>query len=56
MFNRLQGAGVNLKAKKCDLFAKTVSFLGHIISDEGIATDLYKVKAVREWPTKWQIF
>ena len=52
VFNRLLDAGLKLKiAKKCDLFAKTVSFLRHTISDEGIATDPNKVKVVREWPT-----
>ena len=51
VFNRLLGAGLKLKPKKCDLFAKTVSFLGHTISNEGIATDPNKFKVVREWPT-----
>ena len=51
VFDRLGGAGLKLKPKKCDLFAKIVSFLGHTISDEGIATDPNKVKVVREWPT-----
>ena len=50
VLERLRNAGLKLKPKKCDLFAKSVSFLGHIISDEGVATDPEKVKAVREWP------
>jgi len=32
------------------LFQKSVSFLGHVISEEGISTDPEKVKAVKEWP------
>ena len=48
MLERLRNAGLKLKPKKCDLFAKSVSCLGHIISDEAVETDPVKVKAVRE--------
>ena len=50
MLERLRIAGLKLKAKKCRLFSKSVSFLGHIISDKGIETDPEKVRAVKEWP------
>ena len=50
VFLRLRQAGLKLKAKKCNLFAKRVSYLGHIISQDGIATDPEKVKAVADWP------
>ena len=39
-----------LKPNKCNLFTKSVSFVGHFISDEDVATDPEKVEAVREWP------
>ena len=39
-----------LNPKKCYLFHQKVSFLGHVISEEGIATDPTKVATVREWP------
>ncbi len=39
------------KAEKCVFHAKSVSFLGHIISAEGIKADLAKVRAIAEWPT-----
>jgi len=29
---------------------KSVSFLGHVVSVEGIATDPKKIEAVLEWP------
>ena len=39
------------KLSKC-LFAQSkVDFLGHIISDEGIATEPQKIAAIKEWPT-----
>lgn len=50
VFQRLHQAGLKLKAKKCNLFATRVSYLGHIISKDGISTDPEKVRAVAEWP------
>jgi Reverse transcriptase (RNA-dependent DNA polymerase) len=43
----------HLKAKdsKCDLFLREVEFLGHIVSESGVAVDQVKVKAVKDWPT-----
>ncbi len=38
------------KAEKCVFHAKSVSFLGHIISAEGIKADPAKVRAVAKWP------
>ena len=50
VLERLHNAGLKLKPKKCELFAKSVSFLGHIISDEGVASDPEKVKTVQICP------
>ena len=50
MLDRLRDAGLKLKPKKCELFSKSVPFQGHIISDEGVATDPEKIKAVQELP------
>ena len=47
----LRQAGLKLKPKKCNLFRKSVLYLGHVVSGAGIATDPEKVQAVREWPT-----
>ena len=50
VFERLQEAGLKLKARKCQLFAKKVEFLGHIISEEGISTDPGKTECIKNWP------
>ena len=47
VFNRLQAANLKLKAKKCCLFAKEVTYLGHVVSEKGVATDPTKIAAVR---------
>lgn len=47
VFDRLMEAGFKLKPKKCSLFAREVSFLGHTVSEKGIATDPEKIRAVQ---------
>ena len=37
------------KLSKCDFWLKKVSFLGHIVSAEGIRVDLVKIEAVMNW-------
>ena len=51
VFSRLREHGLKLKPSKCHLFQTEVSYLGHVISDKGIATDPAKLEAVRRWPT-----
>ena len=43
-------ADLKLHPKKCDLFKGKVSFLGHIVSADGVATDHAKLEAVLNWP------
>ncbi|KAL0195094.1 hypothetical protein M9458_008666, partial [Cirrhinus mrigala] len=38
------------KEEKCDFHQQSISFLGYVISPEGIAMDETKVNAVRNWP------
>lgn len=47
---RFQEANLKLKPSKCKLFQKSVDFLGSIVSQQGVACDPDKVKAVEEWP------
>ena len=49
VFDRLRRAGLKLKAKKCKLFQKTVKFLGHVVSKEGVQCDPEKVECVQNW-------
>lgn len=50
VFQRLKEANLKLNPKKCQFFRKEVTYLGHIISAEGVKTDPAKIIAVREWP------
>src|SRR3954447_21463224 len=38
------------KISKCEFFKKSVEYLGHIISSDGISTDPKKVEVVKKWP------
>ncbi|KAI2650571.1 Transposon Tf2-9 polyprotein [Labeo rohita] len=38
------------KAEKCEFHQMSISFLGYIISHEGVSMDEAKVRAVTEWP------
>ncbi|XP_073049506.1 uncharacterized protein [Primulina eburnea] len=38
------------KLKKCEFWLEQVSFLGHIVSREGIAVDPMKIEAIKQWP------
>ena len=51
VFQRFRAARLKLKPGKCQLFQKEVSYLGHIVSQDGVATDPEKVEAVRNWPS-----
>ena len=50
VLQRLHAAGLTINLGKCSLFQKTVKFLGHIVSAEGVAVDPEKVDKVRSWP------
>lgn len=36
--------------KKCEFGKSQVAYLGHIISESGVAVDMSKVKSMQEWP------
>jgi len=39
VFLRLRRTNLKINPKKCSLFSRKVKYLGHIISEKGIATD-----------------
>ena len=50
IFRQFALAGLKLKPSKCVLFQKSVAYLGHIVSENGIETDPAKVERVCAWP------
>ena len=50
VLTRLQEAHLKLHSGKCQFFRKSVSFLGHIISQHGVETDPVKIQAISNWP------
>ena len=49
VFQKLKTAGLKLKPTKCELFKKSISYLGHVVSEEGVQTDPKKIAAVKKW-------
>jgi hypothetical protein len=39
------------KLSKCSFYQEKIHYLGHIISEQGIAVDPEKIEAIRGWPT-----
>ena len=50
VFRRLQTNNLKPKASKCEFFRREVTYLGHVVSQEGICTDPTKIEAVLNWP------
>ncbi|UYV64922.1 K02A2.6-like [Cordylochernes scorpioides] len=50
VFDRFRANNLALNPKKCQLFQKSVKFLGHIVSTEGIRTSDDKISAIKNWP------
>ena len=50
VFSRLRQAGLRLKPSKCCLARTEVEYLGHVVSQGGVAADPKKVEAVQAYP------
>ena len=50
VFSRLEQHTLKLKASKCHLFQRQVTFLGHVVSQDGIECDSDKTAAIADWP------
>jgi hypothetical protein len=51
VFMRLRENKLFFKWLKCDLYAKNMECLGHIINDNGIQPDVDKLQRIRDWRT-----
>ncbi|GFX53964.1 retrovirus-related Pol polyprotein from transposon 17.6 [Trichonephila clavipes] len=49
VLQKLKEANLKLSPSKCHLFRREVTYLGHIISTEGVRTDPDKISAVKDW-------
>uniref|UniRef100_A0A673FWP3 Gypsy retrotransposon integrase-like protein 1 n=1 Tax=Sinocyclocheilus rhinocerous TaxID=307959 RepID=A0A673FWP3_9TELE len=49
VITRLEEAGLKLSFDKCQFCRSQVTYVGHIVSEHGIATDPDKVEAVKRW-------
>ena len=50
VLQRLREAKLKVSPKKCQLFRQEMKFLGHAVSEAGVATDPEKTEAVHSWP------
>ena len=50
VFQQLRSAGLTLKPKKCKFAQLQVTYLGHVVSAEGVRTDPKKLQAILEFP------
>jgi len=51
ILNELRAHRLHLKRSKCSFGTTSVTYLGHVISADGVAMDADKVAAVAAWPT-----
>ena len=50
VFKELQEHKLYVNSKKSEFFLKEICYLGHIIYEDGIKMDPYKLKIIQEWP------
>jgi hypothetical protein len=50
VFSWLAADQWKVKLSKCTFAQRTISYLGHVISEAGVTIDLAKVCAITEWP------
>ena len=49
VFSRLKEHNLKLKGTKCEFLKSHVTYLGHVVSENGIETDPEKTEAIRTW-------
>ena len=56
VFQTLKEHQLFAKLKKCDFWLNQISFLGHLVSKDGILVDLGRVEAVLSWKRPTTVF
>jgi len=51
VFLKLRSSNLKLNPKKCSFLKRKIKYLGHVVSERGIATNKEKISAVKNWPT-----
>ena len=46
----IRKAGLRIKLKKCQFFKRSVEYLGHVISDQGISPNPEKIEKIKNYP------
>src|SRR4051812_26616014 len=41
----------NVKLSKCSFATKNITYLGHVVNENGISTDPSKIQSIAQWPT-----
>ena len=48
VLERLREHKLYVKLSKCSFWQKSIGFLGHIVSDQGISVDPEKIRAIKD--------
>ena len=50
VLQKFASAGLKLKPSKCELFKQAITYLGHVVSKDGVATCQNKIQSILDWP------
>ena len=56
VLQKLRSAGLKLKPSKCAFFRDHISYLGHIVSKDGVETDPKKIQVILDWPIPQTVY
>ena len=56
VLQKLRSAGLKLKPSKCEFFRDHISYLGHIVSKDGVETDPKKIQVILDWPVPQTVY